>query len=760
MPDAPRKAHTVCSPHCGNYPCSFEVETDQGAIISFRANPRMRIKPCIKGFQIPERYLHPDRLLHPMKRVGKKGAGPGGANRFERTSWDEALEMVAQGLEAAKEKGGNESVMMYHYSAQHTLPGGRDAEPATIMRLLNLWGGAVQPYLRGSLCWKAFLGASDDVFGHWQVRNKPNEDCEWIVLWGNNPVETGYRGLLQSLQDAKRAGTRFIVVDPMRTRTAERFADVHVPIRPSTDAALALGVLRLLLSEGVVDETFLRERTNAAFLVDADNGRFVRTADGAPLVWDESTASARPFDSAAQPALSGTFRVEGARCRTALDCLRDAADPWTPARAAEECGVPEQHVRDLARAMRKGKVVVYYGSYQRAIHGEQAVRALHILNLMTGGFGGVLRHGAQGAGFSSPQANGTGLKEVMTERWAVPNPVKRTIPAGRIGEAILHPDSYGGPVNAALVMWGNPVGQAGDARKTERALRSLDFCAVVDVFMTPTAKCADVVLPASTWLERCAITGGLETGGTFYHLIPEMRSRHVLLYTPGVMPPRGESLDDFEIVCRLAEKMGYGARFPWKSSREWIEELLEAARVDARFPWFKNVTLDKLEAEGQIVLEVPEGVPHWELATPHRRAQIYFEELAQRTPTYFSPEEAAPGENARYPLHLITPKTYFRASSTFNNATKLLRHGWNVATLHPEDAAVRGVMSGDRVRLKNDFGESVFEARVSARIRRGVVHVPAGGLPEHGAANHITGDALSEYENATFNSYRVEAEKS
>ena len=674
--------------------------------------------------------------------------------------WDEALELVAGGLEAAKEKGGNESVMMYHYSAQHTLPGGRDAEPATIMRLLNMWGGAVQPYMRGSLCWKAFLGASDDVFGHWQVSNRPSDDCEWIVLWGNNPVETGYRGLLQSLQNAKKKGARFIVVDPLRTRTVERFGDIHVPIRPSTDTALALAVLRLMLAEDALDEAFLGERTNAAFLVDADTGRFVTAPDGAPLVWDEETASAKPFGACEKPALSGTFEVNGTGCRPALDYLRDAAEPWTPERAARECDVSKEHVHDIARAMRRGKVIVYYGSYQRTVHGEQAVRALHILNLMAGASGGVLRHGAREAGFPSDRAHGTGLVEVMTDRWALPNPVKRTIPTGQTAEAILNPDSHGGPVNAALVMWGNPVGQAGNAHKTERALRSLDFCAVADVFMTPTAKCADVVLPASTWLERCAITEGMEAGSTFYHLAHELTPKHILLYTPGVMPPRGESLDDFEIVCRLAEKMGYGAHFPWKSSREWTEELLEAARADARFPWLQEVTLERLEAEGQITLDVPDAAPGWDLTTPHGRAQVYFEDIEHHVPTHFPPEEDSGSEGEDYPLQLLTPKTYFRASSTFNNATKLLRHGWNVATLHPADAAARGIANGDSVRLKNDFGETEFEARVSEGIRPGVVHIPAGGLPENGAANQLTGDALSEYENATFNSYHVEVEKS
>ena len=202
--NATRKAFTLCAPHCGNNPCSFEVELSGKEIRSFKSHPKMRFKPCIKGFQIPGRYAHPDRLLHPMRRVGPKGSGPDGGNRFERISWDEALDLVAQGLEAAKEKGGNESVIMYNYAGQHTLPGGKDAGPATILRLLNLWGGAVPAYERGSLCWKAFQMGTKDVFGHWQFRLRDTEKCDWIIIWGNNPVETAYRGHLQALQAAKR----------------------------------------------------------------------------------------------------------------------------------------------------------------------------------------------------------------------------------------------------------------------------------------------------------------------------------------------------------------------------------------------------------------------------------------------------------------------------------------------------------------------------------------------------------------------------
>ena len=219
-----------------------------------------------------------------------------------------------------------------------------------------------------------------------------------------------------------------------------------------------------------------------------------------------------------------------------------------------------------------------------------------------------------------------------------------------------------------------------------------------------------------------------------------------------------ESLDDFEIVCRLAEKMGYGDHFPWKSSREWVEELVAAARQDERFPWFRDLTMEKLEAEGMVILDIPEPENSWDLQTPQGRARLYFEGKKTPVPTYIPPDEVAQ-KGGRKPLQLITPKTYFRASSTFNNAEKLLRGDWNVATLNPVDAGARGISAGDQIRIYNGFGETAYRAKVSEDIRPGVVHIPAGGLPEQGAANHLTGDALSEYENAAQNSYSVEVEK-
>ena len=759
MNELKKTTFTTCSPHCGNNPCSFEVQTKGEEILSFRANPRMDIKPCIKGFQIPDRYNHPDRILYPMKRVGKKGNGKNGYNSFERISWNEAITSIADGLNAAKIKGGNDSVLLYNYSSQHTLPGGRDGASATIMRLLNLWGGAIEAFNRGSLCWNAFLGGSDDVLGQWQIKNKKSDTCDWIILWGNNPVETGYRGLSQSLQQAKRKGTKFIVIDPMKTKTVQRFADIHIPIEPSTDTALALGVLKVVLEEQSLDKNFLGEKTNAPFLVEKSTGKFMTDKNGDPLVWDEKLNQLVSYKITQKPMIDIEKEINGEKYITAFKFLKNASKKWTKEVVEKECGIPSSSVQQIATALKNGKIIVYYGAYQRTLKGENAVRALHILNLISGAIDGVLNHGSTCQDIHFDRATESGLSKIMTDNWSIPNPVKRTIPVGKIAEAILNPESYGGNIHAGLFMWGNPIGQGGNSNKTKKALLSLDFCAVSEIFLTPTAKCADIIIPASTWLERSTITEGMSVGSTFYHLIEERKPKHQIFYSPGVLKPLGESKDDFDFVCLLAEEMGFKKEFPWSSSKQWIENLVDLARQDSRFPWFEKITTEKLKKNGVLTLDIPAGNSSWNLKTKHGLAQIYFENKIHSVPEYFPSKELLEPEQMKYPLKLITPKTYFRASSTFNNANKLLRHDFNVATINKEDAKKRHIKNGDYIRLFNDFGETKFVAKTTEVIRKGVVHIPAGGNEELGMANELTGDMLSEYENATFNSYRIELEK-
>ncbi len=791
--------NTLCAPHCGNHPCALQVQVRDGNPVGLKAHPHLRFPPCIKGFQLIDRLNHPDRVLHPMKRVGARGAGD-----WERVSWETAIDLVAEGLERAKARSGNRSVALYNYVGQHSLPGGVKGAKFTIHALLNRWGGFVPAIERGDLCWGAYVQASAALYGSWHVSLPPDKECDAVVIWGYNPLETGVRGPAQSLKRARRKGTKLIFVDPVRTLSVQRLADHHLPIRPGTDIPLALALLNEIFINGWADESFLKRRTNAPLLVREDTGNFLRERDVAPggsdvcLVSDADgvlhpvspgtgeTAEAGGADAPGDAGVSLTASVSagGFRARTAYLRLRETAAAWPVDRAASICGVPADAIRRVAALLgksRRAKVKVSQGGYQRNRGGEGAVQATALLNIVTGRIRGMAAPGQERP--LTRAEDPVGLRRFYTlgitdtaMRYAVPNPVKDRFPVNRLAEAVLNPEAYGTDLRALLVMWGNPVSQNPDARKTIRALKALDFVAVSDLFMTPTARYADVFLPVSTLMERTAIVEGAEVAPTHIQDLLHLDPKRQLFFSRRAVEPVGESRDDFEIICDLARRLGFGAEFPWKTSDEWIEEVVGLARREKRFPWMRNVTMERLEREGVVDLDMPPLEDTWALDTPSGRIEVYSEALLSRgaspLPEWPDDGEAAPSSvleadgaggspgGPEYPLALVSPKSIFRAHSTFADHPKLLRLGYNRAWVHPDDATPRGVRDGDWVRLFNGRGETRIEVRVTEDARPGTVRVYSGGSPELGAANLLTPDRVTGYsESAAFNDCRVELAK-
>ena len=779
---------TLCAPHCGNHPCSLLVEMADGLPVKLRAHPKMRFPPCIKGFQLIDRLNHPDRILSPMKRTGPRGSG-----EWSQISWEEALDIVAEGLERVKSRYGNRAVALYNYVGQHGLPGGSKGAKFSIHRLLNLWGGFVPASERGDLCWAAYVEASAALYGSWHVSLPPDEDCEAVVIWGYNPLETGVRGPAQSLKRARRKGTKIVFVDPVRSLSVQRLADVHLAVRPGTDVPLALALLNEIFANGWDDQDFLAGHTNAPLLVREDTGRFLREKDvvqrgsDAPMVSD---AAGRLHPVPPGPdsppgldaALTASASPGGIACRTGYLRLREAAEVWPAEKAASVCGLSEAVIRQTAALLgksRQAKVKVSQGGYQRNRSGEAAVQAIALLNVVTGRVRGMAASGQQ-----KPLARAedpVGLRRFYAigisdtaMRYAVPNPVKDRFPVSRLAEAVLNPETYGTDLHALLVMWGNPVSQNPDGRKTIRALKALDFVAVSDLFMTPTAQYADVFLPVSTFLERTSIIEGSEVAPTHIQDLRHLDPRRQLFFARRAVEPRGESRDDFEIICGLARRMGYGEEFPWRTSDEWVEEVVELARNDPRFPWLRDVTMERLDREGILDMDMPPLEDTWEVDTPSGKIELYSEQVlswgASPLPEWAADGEASTGlEQGRdhrekagspFPLTLVSPKSIFRAHSTFSNHEKLQRLGYNRAWVHPEDASSRGIQDGDRVRLFNDRGETEIEVEVTANTSPGTVRVYSGGSPDLGAANFLTPDRTTGYsEGAAFNDCRIELEK-
>jgi anaerobic selenocysteine-containing dehydrogenase len=766
------------------------VQVDDGRPVKLQTHPHLRFPPCIKGFQLIDRLNHPDRILHPMKQTGARGSGD-----WKRISWEEALDLVAEGLERAKARYGNRSIAQYNYVGQHSLPGGMKAAKVTIHRLLNLWGGFVPASERGDLCWGAYVQASAALYGSWHTSLPADEDCDVVVVWGYNPLETGVRGPAQSLKRAKGKGKRIVVVDPVRSLTAQRLADFHLPIRPGTDTPLALALLNEIFSHGWVDEAFLKRRTNAPFLVREDTGRFLREADVAAggshafCVWTKGEDGGRlvpvprgaeiPMD--ADPSLTASVTVNGILCRTAFLHLKGSAGAWPAERAAAVCGVSEPSIRELATLLgtsRTAKVKVSQGGYQRNRGGETAVQSIGLLNVVTGRIRGMATpsHAPPPPRKEDPvglrRFYALGILDTAVEHYAVPNPVPDRFPVNRLAEAVLSPETYGTDLHALLVTWGNPVSQNPDAEKTIRALKALDFVAVSDLFMTPTARFADVFLPVSTLMERTCIVEGAEVSPTHIQDLRHLDPKRQLFFARRAIEPLGESRDDFEIICDLARRMGLGKHFPWKTADDWVEDVVGLARQDPRYPWLRDVSMERLEREGVVDLDMPPLVDTWDFDTPSGLIEVYSEDLLSRgvTPvprwtdgevgTSASSEGPPHGETADFPLTLVSPKSVFRAHSSFANHTKLLRHGFNRALIHPEDATARGIGAGDRIRIFNERGETQIEAQISEDVRPGTVRVYSGGSPELGAANAVTTDRVTGYsESAAYNDCRVELAK-
>ncbi len=760
--------NTFCAPHCMGFPCGFRVTVKDGKAMHLGMHPKTKYPPCPKGWTNISRLYHPDRLKYPMKRVGDRGEG-----KWERISWDEALDIIVSELNRVKAKYGNEAIVMYHYVGSHGLPIGSPGMRSTILRLFNLWGGCIPAYQRGSLCMQAHIEATTHLFGSRHFVFPPNPECELIIIWSTNPARTRVRGILQSFLDAKERGAKFVVIDPIFTATAATLADEYIPIRPGTDTALAFAMINSVIKDELYDIDTLLNHTNAPFLVRDDSGEFLRERDivvggsNNYMIWDTLTNKPRAFESSGiMPALRGTYAAGEITVKPVWQRIIEVVNEWTPKKAAAVTDIPAETIERLAKdfgTAKPAKVeLISTPGLNRASWAENTVYALLSLNVITGNVVGDLP-------LLDPRIGGVDLGfQATLKKLEVENPVEKRIPVNHLAEAILNPSRYNTNIKALFVMVGNPVNQNANSNKTIRALMNLEFIAVSEIFMTATARYADILLPVNTLLERAAIAEGGEVACLDVpRLWHDTSIKRQLFFAEKAVDSLWESKSDFEITCRLAKKMGYGDFFPWKDEEEWIKQVLDMAKEDPRFPWLKPLTLDQLKREGIVDVAVPPPKPTWDLKTPSGRIELYSERLLKKgydpIPVYREPEEgpvSTPELYKKYPLILVTPKPIWRAHSSFGNQPELLALYTPDVLIHSADALKRGIKDGDRVTVFNDRGTIQIKASVAENIKPGVVRIYEGNWPEHGMNNVLTHDRLTMYgENPTYNTCLVEVKK-
>ncbi len=710
---------STCAHNCGGR-CVVNAHVKDGAIVRISSDPRKwtpelpPLTACVRGFGAAERVNHPDRLRYPLRRVGPKGSG-----QFERISWDEALDEVAGQMRRIRDAYGPAAILDCSRTGSTAVIHNR----AVVQRLLHLFGGCTE--LWSSLSNEAEIFALRHTYG-------PQADCKFsgrepsdyvnsrlMILWGWSPADGTFgTNNPQYLHWAHQHGVRMVSVDPRATRTSLKLADEHVAIRPGTDAAMLIAMAQVIVSENLHDQAFL---------------------DRLVLGFDEAH-----LPEGAPP---------GSSYRSYLLGLTDGVVK-TPEWAEPLTGVPAATIRRLAREFGTVKPAALQCGYApgRTGYGEQFHRAAYALCAITGNIG--IPGGSSGC---SGGASFHGIKR----QGASANPVNARVASTLLADLLERGQAGGYPTDIKMVYsaCGDLANQCPNINKITAGLERLEFMVAHDHFLTPTARYADIVLPATTFWER----SDMHT--------PWSGSGHYIIFMQQAIPPMYECRNDVDICADLAKRLGLeGYQRP--ADLDWLREVCQDTNIDD-FDTFREKGLARLPAPEDPVafareVRDPERYP---FSTPSGKIEIYSTSIAANPdlyglgripaiPTWIPPH----ADDPRHPLELISPKSRARTHSTHDNQPVLSRADKQDVWMHPTDAAARGIVDGQGVRVFNERGATILPAHVTERIAPGVVSIKEGawftpdaaGRDTRGCANVLTEDRASPAGAPTYNTCRVD----
>lgn len=708
---------TVCPFGCG-IGCGILAHVRDGRLVKvepgdFPGTGRI----CSRGLSFPKLVYHPDRLKYPLKRVGERGEG-----KWERISWDEAIDTIAGRLKEIGEKHGPSSRAFVSTGvgvfANLLTVGFAGASQGTFILPAGL-GDSAGP-CADQVSFGAFMWFGEDYTNRF---DRP----AFCLVWGNNPAETEPFKWCR-IREAKERGARVVVIDPRFTTTASK-ADEYIPIRPGTDAALALGMMNVILDKGLSDTAFLVWHTVAPFLVRNDNGLFLREKDivsgGSDkyMIWDVKAEGPVTHDTQKKvPALTGTFTANGVTCRTAFQLLSDLIQRYPPRKASEITGVPAATIVQLALAYAAKKPAAIYrgmGCTRGSFHGDLSFRAINTLAALTGN-----------VRLESPSAHVYNMGAFFTHGFP------SFVTLLQMYEAILTGKPH--PIKALWMTRHNLANQDPNFNKiTKELFPKLELIVAVDLFMTTSARYADIVLPACSHFEFDDLIASIGSG-----------SHNYLQLQQKVIEPLYECKSDLDNYVALAKRMGIEG-FLDKSVREYLDVLIASGH-----PSMAGITIDRLK-EGPMP-PAPHDVPPF--ATPSGKVEFYAERLkpfGQELPVYIEPLESQNAPLAKkYPLTFSTTHPKYRVHSMFANVPWIRESDPEpYLSIHPADAAPRKIQDGDLVRVFNDRGEVHLKARVNQGVRPGLVNISQGWSPGHyikGTHQALTHETLNPAQAAVY----------
>jgi anaerobic selenocysteine-containing dehydrogenase len=695
---------------------------------------------CVKGRAAPEITAHPDRLRHPVTRTTPKGATDPG---WRRISWDEALDTVTDRLRALAHQHGPGSVVFSSVSPSTSAI----VDSVDWIQRLQRAFGSPNLVVSMELCgWGRYL-ASLYTYGA-SVPGQYMPDLEragCILFWGYNPSVSRLAHATATTA-AVRRGARLVVVDPRRAGLAAK-ADPWLRVRPGTDAALALAITNVMIERGWYDEPFVRRWTNAPLLVRTDTGRLLRAddlaSDGDPgrhVVWDGAARQPVAVDPAARGtdvddhrrlALAGTVEVsttDGAvACRPAFDLVAESCRAIPPAVAEEITGVPAAEIERTAQVLWESRPVAFYtwSGLEQHSGTTQMIRAINVLYALTGCLdvpgGNVL--------FTPVPTNPIAGMELLdpVQRGTTIGVAERPLGPPRF-EFVTGEDFYtaaleGRPYRArGLVSFGSNLAMAhGDSARGRDALQALDFHVHLDLFMSPTAEQADIVLPVSGPFEAEGLKVGFE--------ISQEAQSLVQLRAP-LVPPVGEARSDLQVIFDLAARLGLAERFfggdvdaGWQHQLEPSGVTLQQLRdrpAGVRLPLQTRHRKYAVVGDG--------GVPAG-FATPTGRIELYAERFLDvdqpPVPTFVEPAtspRSRPDLADEFPLVLTCAKSLHFCETQHRQVASLRSRAPDPQVeLHPDTASARGITKGDWVEIETPKGRVRARAAFNRTLASDVV---------------------------------------
>jgi anaerobic selenocysteine-containing dehydrogenase len=639
-------AHAVCPLDCPDR-CSLDVRLEGGRVVALegsRRNPLTAGFICAKVRRYPERMYGPDRLRHPLRRAGRKGSG-----RFERISWDDALDSIADRMRGVREAYGGEAILPFAYGGSNGL-----VSQGTVDE--DLFRGLGASRLLRTVCAAQTSAATEALYaGMASVDFQDVPHARFVLIWGANPRHSNVH-LLPYLKRAREAGARVALVDPRRTLQAA-YLDRHLAVFPGGDLAVALAMIGHMDRTGAVDRSFLARHT---------------------VGWER---------------------------------LLERAREWSLERAGAVARVPPGEIAALAEeyASAEPALVRCGWGVERNRNGEAAVAAILALPAVAGKFG------RRGGGYvlSSSEAYRVNSSRLST----APATATREINMSCLGRALL--EEQAPPIRLLFVYDANPAVTLPDQNRVRAALaREEIFTVVFDQVMTDTAAFADVVLPATTFLEQSDVHISYGAYG--------------VQVSEGVVPAVGEALPNAQVFRLLARRLGLatvdGGEALLRRALDAVEGPLETGAGDGR--------LDRARRDGLLRFAFPGATPVQfdtvRPGTPDGRARLWPEEWGE-DPYRFRDDPS----DADHPFALISPSSDRSICSTLMELDPRIAQ----AEMNPADAAACGLVEGSDVLVHNRLGSVRVPLRCTDDVRRGVVQLPKGLWTRH-TLNGAVGTAL------------------